>query len=917
MVIALALACVGPSATPTDGFDIAPVELCALPGDEDGNGLPDCLDPICTCPEACDGGVDEDRDGTVDCDDRDCAGACPEVCENGWDDDLDGLVDCADPECGGTACPELCIGGRDDDDDGLIDCADPDCIGSCEELCDGGLDEDGDGLIDCSDPSCEVGCAEICSNGLDDDADGLVDCLDGECRSQCDADGDGHDALAAGGDDCRDDDPQIHPGLPERCDSDNVDEDCDGLTEDDDPFLDATTLITWHRDTDGDGWGREAVQRVSCESPPLGVDQLGDCADHNPTIHPGAAEVCDGTWDEDCDHLIDEEDPDTVVPRWWFDSDGDGVGGSAAFHDDCDPWLDFSATNDDCDDDDAAVGSPSASWHADGDGDGAGAGPALGVGCVPPSDDTVHNADDCDDADASRLPGRLEACNQIDDDCDGLIDDADPDLDCSYDLVGDPDLTCQSLAPFRPQPGEHTFGRSLVLVGDWIAVGAPDDPWGSAGAVWTFDATPEGAWLDGVVLEAGDRERSDAFGASLAADADWLAVGAPGVDEVYVYARPSLDLVVVLSDAGAGGAVALSGGAVWSTVDDGVASWILGEDAAVAGPRFTTSSVALGAWGDNVLAGGPDGLAQLQLDGTSTWLDDRPTTALATDAETWAATDGTAVWWTGASDGELSTPATSLSMNADRFAVGDPATGSVQVLDASGLLRATLLGSEPSDVHLSELEGGAPVANCIPLGGGGHGPHLALIYEGVPAFDLLPGDQLAFDATAPNDHALEADIALAVAIVDGADEPDEGGFVPVALAASAGVGNFVTGDFDLAFPVDVPFHFPGGGLIVRLTPTGDFAADLTCSGVFVVRDADGTGPVARVWADADGLPPWDQQDATRIPDLRIVLADRTERSGTALALNGPRLAIGAPAAEIPDPPPGAVQICTAATWPIW
>src|SRR5207237_529058 len=63
-------------------------------------------------------------------------------------------------------------------------------------------------------------------------------------------------------------------------------------------------------------------------------------------------------------------------------------------------------------------------WWADADGDGHGD-PYTGIttgDCVPPSG-YVGIADDCDDTDSLVSPDTLEGCNNIDDDCDGMVDE--------------------------------------------------------------------------------------------------------------------------------------------------------------------------------------------------------------------------------------------------------------------------------------------------------------------------------------------------------------------------------------------------------------------------------------------------------------------------------------------------------------
>lgn len=114
-------------------------------------------------------------------------------------------------------------------------------------------------------------------------------------------------------------------------------------------------------DADGDGFPALAV---------CGEAGPADCDDADPAIRPDAPELCDGV-DTDCDGLIDEDAGDG---GWFVDGDGDGYGGAA------------------------------------------------GVGCRPTSGASDLDGD-CDDADAAVSPAAAEACNGVDDDCDGSVED--------------------------------------------------------------------------------------------------------------------------------------------------------------------------------------------------------------------------------------------------------------------------------------------------------------------------------------------------------------------------------------------------------------------------------------------------------------------------------------------------------------
>jgi len=247
-----------------------------------------------------------------------------------------------------------------------------------------------------------------------------------------DADGDGYTA----DEDCDDGDASVNSGAVEVCDG--VDNDCDGE-------VDEEVTDTFYSDADGDGYGDPSAAVDACSAPEGTVTSATDCDDSDASIYPSARDVCDGL-DNDCDGEIDEEDAFT----WYRDDDGDGYGLAAEPLVDCSEPEGYAAEPGDCDDADPAV-NPGAEevcnevdddcdgvvdedlrsvFYLDVDGDGYGGPDATEVACEAPSG-FVDNVDDCDDADASVNPGAQEVCNEVDDDCDGAVDDADASVDLS------------------------------------------------------------------------------------------------------------------------------------------------------------------------------------------------------------------------------------------------------------------------------------------------------------------------------------------------------------------------------------------------------------------------------------------------------------------------------------------------------
>ena len=201
-------------------------------------------------------------------------------------------------------------------------------------------------------------------------------------------------------------------------------------------------------DVDGDGAGD-----VACGG--------FDCDDNDPSIYPGAVEVCDDGIDQDC-----------VLGDLVGDADGDGYNSDVCFEgddcDDTDPGISPAVDADgdgahvciDCNDAydfisplepeicNDAIDNDCSGADDTGDEDGDGyLNDACGGDDCDDTDPAIHPGidsdvdgynlcEDCDDSESAVYEGAEEICDGLDNDCDGNTDDVDEDGD------GDPPVDC-------------------------------------------------------------------------------------------------------------------------------------------------------------------------------------------------------------------------------------------------------------------------------------------------------------------------------------------------------------------------------------------------------------------------------------------------------------------------------------------
>ncbi len=243
-----------------------------------------------------------------------------------------------------TVCPDL-----DGYAETSTDCNDgnPDVRPTAKEVCDPwDTDENCDGWSD--DLDANVVRSTMSEWYADADRDGFGDAsiVKAACNQPS--------AYSSNAADCDDTRSDVSPGADEVCDPDDADEDCDGLADDGDRSLAASSRLTWYGDVDGDGYGDPEVVGSACNLPDGYVANADDCDDSRADFNPAAPEVCDpGDADEDCDGLANDGDTslDTAsATRWYTDADADGHGTVSTFRDACARPEGFATSDDDCDD---------------------------------------------------------------------------------------------------------------------------------------------------------------------------------------------------------------------------------------------------------------------------------------------------------------------------------------------------------------------------------------------------------------------------------------------------------------------------------------------------------------------------------------------------------------------------------------
>ena len=242
-------------------------------------------------------------------------------------------------------------------------------------------------------------------------------------------------------------------------------------------------LYRWYADADADGHGDPYAMVEECAQPSGYVDNYTDCDDADADAHPGSI--------------------------WYADTDGDGFGDPDTALARCQRPLAHVTNADDCDDTDDTR-NPDSVWYADADVDGYG-NPDITVPSCDTTGAEVPDGTDCDDEEASIHPARVEICDYIDNNCNGLVDDDDAEVDIytklmyyrdndgdNYGTTEELGMFCESSDPGAVVDTDCDDTTDLVHPGRIELPDETDQNCDGQTAYHYVNETPEGIWTTGI-----------------------------------------------------------------------------------------------------------------------------------------------------------------------------------------------------------------------------------------------------------------------------------------------------------------------------------------------------------------------------------------------------------------------------------